>query len=1088
MVCLGTGTPRVYSTGSAEVVQIVTSPKGLICAVLTVAELQLWGAGTARVRLAVEKLNPRRDGAPLGLVWRADGLSLCVWSTKGVLLSFELALSAREWVPSSGAGSALTLNIHSHISYPSSGGVDVPDATDMFVDVASTKIVGKSVTRVGRYGRFTSVVADDDSLFAATDSGELLAFVWKFVGPASLLSAGGGPQPPPASASPHAPASHHPLRYVSDPAPLHLISVTKVTALLAQLAPPPPSLTPPTPSLMAAFSSSAAASAAASEFAPLPPANGAGGDEAAAAGAGAAPSGTPLAADSMASPAAVAATPPPNVLHIVSLDMPRRSHFVATVSNGSLTQFQLTYFSYGLPSAAVGDADTDAGPAPPSPSSSGGGRAASDSSSDSFTARTTRECAQQLQARAPAALSSPAGGGGGELAGCEHCSALVKGSFTHSLSAAGSAAEMKVRVNKKRGLLALTHGCKVVLRDINDPVHKVATLGMEGWGWRHADLGPVRDLVWSTDGAVLAVIYAKRGVAVFHWSGACLLTSLQRNGPGGDGSDLAGSGRTPPPTPLNRLSSCSALTSVAFDPLAYSLMLSYGDGGKFLQLALARSLTSVNPTANSGPHVVMCTATSVLLFSHPDLGHLKDNWDALSPPSCYTAAYAPLKYTAFSGDGNHCVVAGLKGCALYNTKLKRWRLWAAPEQEAEIELVCPPTWVSNVAVCLPVKRQPRASRRAAAAAAAAALASPAPSSPVVYSLEPQSHLVHHHHNLVTLDCKTCPLLREQVHDLNAENARLVDEMNRLRTDHVNAQADMILRSARPQPPPPAPAPEPQAPPAAEPAGPCEACARHAASEAEWAAEKARLQARVAALEKEAAAAVPSPPSPVPTVPEVDLSRYVSSGEHERVLRECERLREEVKRSLASASALKVAEDNAAGLESVIEALRRSLAIAEEGRAKACEEQAVLRSKHEATLEQLRAAFAEERSMLQARMLQLRAGSDDDVAERSRLESEVSRLTLEGAGLAEDAARAQARHEKLKELLEGERDLHAERSRELSQLRRAAQEAKEALDEARDEARAAAQRAEAAAEKAAADARRERERALSERARQLESQA
>ena len=724
MVCLGTGTPRVYSTGNAEVVQIVTSPKGLICAVLTVAELQLWGAGTARVRLAVEKLNPRRDGVPLGLVWRADGLSLCVWSTKGVLLSFELAVSAREWVPSSGAGSALTLNIHSHISYPSSGGVDVPDATDMFVDVASTKIVGKSVTRVGRYGRFTSVVADDDSLFAATDSGELLAFVWKFVGPASLLSAGGGPQPPPASASPHAPASHHPLRYVSDPAPLHLISVTKVTALLAQLAPPPPSLTPPTPSLMAAFSSTAAASA---EFAPLPPASGAGVDEAAVA---APPPGTPLAAaDSMASPAAVAA-PPPNVLHIVSLDMPRRSHFVATVSNGSLTQFQLTYFSYGLPSAAAGDTDTDAGPAPPSPSSSGGdGAAASDSSSDSFTARTTRECAQQLQARAPAALSSPAtsGGGGGELAGCEHCSALVKGSFTHSLSAAGSAAEMKVRVNKKRGLLALTHGCKVVLRDINDPVHKVATLGMEGWGWRHADLGPVRDLVWSTDGAVLAVIYAKRGVAVFHWSGACLLTSLQRNGPGGDGGDLASSGRTPPPTPLNRLSSCSALTSVAFDPLAYSLMLSYGDGGKFLQLALARSLTSVNPTANSGPHVVMCTATSVLLFSHPDLGHLKDNWDALSPPPCYTAAYAPLKYTAFSGDGNHCVVAGLKGCALYNTKLKRWRLWAAPEQEAEIELVCPPTWVSNVAVCLPVKRQPKASRRAAAAAAAAAASAAAAS-------------------------------------------------------------------------------------------------------------------------------------------------------------------------------------------------------------------------------------------------------------------------------------------------------------------------------------------------------------------------
>ena len=614
------GTPKVYRTGQDDVIAVRTSPKGTVVIVLTQSEVQLWAAGGHRMRIGVEKLA-KRDGTPLGVVWREDGLACCVYSDTGVLTAFEIGLGVS-------STDHTTLSTAPTVSYPAVVGVDLPESKELFVNVAAARFVGRSTLKIAEYGSILAACADEECLFVSTDTGEFLTILWKFVGPASMLTTLSSSM---GYAYGKGEGGHDGSRWRSDPAPLCLLSVGKVSALVAELT--PPSLpTPPTPSL-----------APLSDFTPET-------------GLGESMTGIP-----------------PIPTSFTSLSLLRPGQFIATVTDTpSLCLFEIVSFAY------------DGNVAPEGLSSS------AKLPCLRFSAVSARECAAHILKEMSPHTALPLGIE-------KTCSMVVKG-CSHGLKGLNGRRHVAT-LNRKRGLLAVSYGGRVVLHDVNQPVHKSATLTMEYWGWKTSDIGHVVEMVWTADQEALAVIYAKRGVALFHWSGVSLMTTLQRNsnmeasmGPPGSGSG--------PSTPLSRYSA-TKFSCIAFDADAYHIML--GFGSKVLQVELAKSLVASTPAATRGPHVSLNTWKGILLFRHPDLDVLKDNWDSLCPPECYTTAYGPMRFTAFSEDGQHCVVVGVRGCALYNARLKRWRLWAVQEQEAELEVVAPPCWISSVAVCLPAR-------------------------------------------------------------------------------------------------------------------------------------------------------------------------------------------------------------------------------------------------------------------------------------------------------------------------------------------------------------------------------------------------
>ncbi|KAJ9473535.1 hypothetical protein DIPPA_29561 [Diplonema papillatum] len=268
--------------------------------------------------------------------------------------------------------------------------------------------------------------------------------------------------------------------------------------------------------------------------------------------------------------------------------------------------------------------------------------------------------------------------------------------FTGSRTAPipGIAPGHRSALNSRKALLAVSHGAKVVLHDLYSPLHKKAVLSLELWGYTADDVGAVASLRWSPDEEVLAVGYAEKGLAVFHWTGACLMTTLPRCGEGPTSSHVA-----------SCMLKCAPV-ALAWDPLGYHLLVSFGAAaaGKLAQLEFAKSAVLSCPSVNRGPRVVLVTSKSVLLFRHPDLDFLKDNWEPLSPPPVYAEANGPIRYASVSADGQHFCVVGARGCALYQAPLKKWRLFSVADQEQELDVVAAPVWCSNTVICLPARR------------------------------------------------------------------------------------------------------------------------------------------------------------------------------------------------------------------------------------------------------------------------------------------------------------------------------------------------------------------------------------------------
>eukprot|EP01064_Diplonema_japonicum_P023433 TRINITY_DN33862_c0_g1_i1.p1 TRINITY_DN33862_c0_g1~~TRINITY_DN33862_c0_g1_i1.p1 ORF type:complete len:1195 (+),score=253.97 TRINITY_DN33862_c0_g1_i1:100-3684(+) len=252
----------------------------------------------------------------------------------------------------------------------------------------------------------------------------------------------------------------------------------------------------------------------------------------------------------------------------------------------------------------------------------------------------------------------------------------------------------KAALNSRKGLLAVSRGCVVVLHDLYSPLHKKASLSLESWGWYEKHLGNIETMTWSPDEEVLAVGYSKRGFAVFHWTGACVMTSLPRSGCNDQTS-----------THVTSSLLSTGTTTLVWDQHGYHLTLSCGGSQeRILQMEFAKSAMIAAPTLNRGPQVMLSSKKSVWIFRHPDLDYLKDNWELLTLPPVYYNVNCPIRYVAMSVDGQHIVVCGHRGCVLYNVQLKKWKLFGVQEQEAEIEVVASPVWCTNTVVCLPTKQ------------------------------------------------------------------------------------------------------------------------------------------------------------------------------------------------------------------------------------------------------------------------------------------------------------------------------------------------------------------------------------------------
>eukprot|EP01060_Flectonema_neradi_P017410 TRINITY_DN2429_c0_g1_i3.p1 TRINITY_DN2429_c0_g1~~TRINITY_DN2429_c0_g1_i3.p1 ORF type:complete len:1058 (+),score=120.53 TRINITY_DN2429_c0_g1_i3:1301-4474(+) len=279
--------------------------------------------------------------------------------------------------------------------------------------------------------------------------------------------------------------------------------------------------------------------------------------------------------------------------------------------------------------------------------------------------------------------------------------------FYESFSGSRTAAIPKITnsavasLNSIKGLLAVSHGSTVCLHDIYSLLHKKAILSLESWNYSHDDLGDVSCMAWSPDQEMIAVGYSKKGMAVFHWTGVCVMTPLARGG----SHDLSSQHITASLLQGPPKSMCWAQDG-------YNLIIcSSADTKRFIQLDFAKSVLAANPVLNRGPHVALTTSKGIWLFRHPNTDCIKDNWEVLSLPPDYAVVNCPLKYISISADGQRIAACGTRGCVIYDKQLRKWKLFGVQEQENEIEVIAPPIWCSNVVICLPVRTPGTDNRR-----------------------------------------------------------------------------------------------------------------------------------------------------------------------------------------------------------------------------------------------------------------------------------------------------------------------------------------------------------------------------------------
>jgi hypothetical protein len=252
-----------------------------------------------------------------------------------------------------------------------------------------------------------------------------------------------------------------------------------------------------------------------------------------------------------------------------------------------------------------------------------------------------------------------------------------------------------VRLNAAHGLLA------VALRTAEVAIHRLtgqtiaprpyAQLSLEAWAVTAAHLTAVTALEWSPDEEVLCVGYRGLGFAVYHFSGPCLMTTVTKSGVP---EDKAIEGQP------------SGIRDAAWDKEGCHLVVAAARSPSFNEIAFAKNIAVRNPTQNTRGGIFLQGPDRLLQLHMTDADFLPANVEVIPLPSAFLAAGWPLQFVSVSEDGQHVVVTGARGCALFSVALHKWRTYSWDTAEKGPRCVAPAQWVQGIVVVLPTVDPP----------------------------------------------------------------------------------------------------------------------------------------------------------------------------------------------------------------------------------------------------------------------------------------------------------------------------------------------------------------------------------------------
>ncbi|EFC50694.1 WD40 domain-containing protein [Naegleria gruberi] len=261
-----------------------------------------------------------------------------------------------------------------------------------------------------------------------------------------------------------------------------------------------------------------------------------------------------------------------------------------------------------------------------------------------------------------------------------------------------------VQFNKANNLLAV--GCKnsqVILFEIakNNQLTERSRLSLAYRGFTYEELGSVASICFSPhDGLVVAVGFSKRGFAVFHISGICIMTTLPQFSEKEMQSILSQTNQTH--VSKNKLIEPfgSGVRSLVWNSDGCHLVAVSNGTSTLADFTFCKSILSNNFAQSKNSKVVLQTSEKLLRF-HMSSGtdFVNADWEPLEIPRSYLGFNYPIENVATSPDGNSLALSGRKGCIIYSGNVKKWRMFGNLEQEYCINCIGM-VWIDNIVLAI----------------------------------------------------------------------------------------------------------------------------------------------------------------------------------------------------------------------------------------------------------------------------------------------------------------------------------------------------------------------------------------------------
>jgi hypothetical protein len=191
-------------------------------------------------------------------------------------------------------------------------------------------------------------------------------------------------------------------------------------------------------------------------------------------------------------------------------------------------------------------------------------------------------------------------------------------------------------------------------------------------------------MTWCASEDSLCVALLGCGVVVLHHTGTVQFTSFPR---------------FPSAAPRHLLS--AGCVAAAWSPSDNAILAATPGSTRFVTVPI----THVPASHDEGAALVRFNSHTVSVFQWSSEAGDADarQWETTPVPADYVDANFPLQHACASRDGQHLVCAGRRGCAVFNRRLRRWRLFGNAQHERAFACVAPPRWVHSLVVALPVR-------------------------------------------------------------------------------------------------------------------------------------------------------------------------------------------------------------------------------------------------------------------------------------------------------------------------------------------------------------------------------------------------